>query len=91
MGNPVGNFPTFRANDGSVIDPKNLPPEVKGIDKGETWLLNRMGRQYTRTMSRQVYAFCVAYQMTGEEQYLRYAKTGIEYLYTNMMDMDGVF
>jgi hypothetical protein len=27
LGNPVGNFPTFRANDGSVIDPKNLPQE----------------------------------------------------------------
>lgn len=91
LGNPVGNFPTFRANDGSVIDPKNLPPEVKGVDKGETWLLNRMGRQYTRTMSRQIYAFCVAYQMTGEEQYLRYAKASIDYLYTKMVDKDGVF
>src|SRR5438034_9200652 len=61
LGNPIGNFPTFRANDGSVIDPRNPPPEVKEIDKGETWLLNRLGRQYTRTMSRQIYAYCVSY------------------------------
>jgi len=60
-----GNFPTFLANDGSLIDPKNLPKEVRDIDSGETWLLNRVGRQYTRTMSRQIYAYCVAYHMTG--------------------------
>ena len=59
LGNPVGNFPTFRANDGSVIDSKNLPQEVRDIDSSETWLLNRTGRQYTRTMSRQIYAYCV--------------------------------
>jgi hypothetical protein len=49
LGNPIGNFPTFRANDGSVIDPGNPPQEVKDIDRSETWLLNRIGRQYTRT------------------------------------------
>jgi hypothetical protein len=65
LGNPVDNFPTFLANDGSLIDPKNLPKEVRDIDSGETWLLNRVGRQYTRTMSRQIYAYCVAYHMTG--------------------------
>jgi mannose/cellobiose epimerase-like protein (N-acyl-D-glucosamine 2-epimerase family) len=91
LGNPVGNFPTFRANDGSVIDPQILPQEVRDIDKGETWLLNRMGRQYTRTMSRQIYAYCVAYHMTGEEKYLQYAKEGIDYICTKMVDKDGIF
>jgi mannose/cellobiose epimerase-like protein (N-acyl-D-glucosamine 2-epimerase family) len=91
LGNPVGNFPTFLAGDRSLIDPHKLPPEVQAIDKRETWLLNRIGRQYTRTMSRQVYAFCVAYQMTGDEKYLRYAKTGIDYLYSKMIDPNGVF
>jgi mannose/cellobiose epimerase-like protein (N-acyl-D-glucosamine 2-epimerase family) len=91
LGNPVGNFPTFRANDGSVIDPRNPPPEVKAIASSETWLLNRLGRQYTRTMSRQVYAFCVAYHMTGEKRYLDYGKQGIDYLFTKMVDKNGVF
>jgi mannose/cellobiose epimerase-like protein (N-acyl-D-glucosamine 2-epimerase family) len=91
LGNPVGNFPTFRANDGSVIDPKNPPPEVTRIAAGETWLLNRLGRQYTRTMSRQIFAYCVAYHMTGNEQYLRYARHGLDYLFTKMVDRDGVF
>jgi mannose/cellobiose epimerase-like protein (N-acyl-D-glucosamine 2-epimerase family) len=91
LGNPVGNFPSFRADDGSVIDPRHPPQEVINIDRGETWLLNRMGRQYTRTMSRQVYAYCVAYHMTGDEKYLRYARAGIDYLETKKVDKDGVF
>jgi mannose/cellobiose epimerase-like protein (N-acyl-D-glucosamine 2-epimerase family) len=91
LGTPIGNFPTFRGNDGSTIDPKNIPKEVRDIAIGETWLLNRTGRQYTRTMSRQVYAYCVAYHMTGDERYLRYAKLGLDYLFTNMVDKDGVF
>jgi mannose/cellobiose epimerase-like protein (N-acyl-D-glucosamine 2-epimerase family) len=91
LGNPIGNFPTSRADDGSVIDPKRPVPEVTRIAAGETWLLNRLGRQYTRTMSRQIYAFCVAYHMTGQEQYLRYARQGLDYLFTKMVDRDGVF
>ena len=91
LGNPIGNFPTFRADDGSVIDPKHPPREVAAIARSETWLLNRTGRQYTRTMSRQIYAFCVAYHMTGHEQYLRYARQGLDYLFTKMVDRDGVF
>jgi mannose/cellobiose epimerase-like protein (N-acyl-D-glucosamine 2-epimerase family) len=91
LGNPVGNFPTFRADDGSVIDPKHPPREVASIAASETWLLNRTGRQYTRTMSRQIFAYCVAYHMTGNEQYLRYARLGLDYLFTKMVDRDGVF
>ena len=91
LGNPVGNFPTFRADDGSAIDPKHPPREVEAIAAGETWLLNRLGRQYTRTMSRQIYAYCVAYHMTGNEQYLRYARQGLDYLFTKMVDPNGVF
>lgn len=90
LGTPIGNFPTFRADDGSVIDPKNPPPEVRNIAKSETWLLNRMGRQYTRAVSRQVYALCVAYHMTGDEQYLRYARAGIEYMRDNLIDEKGI-
>jgi mannose/cellobiose epimerase-like protein (N-acyl-D-glucosamine 2-epimerase family) len=91
LGNPVGNFPTFRANDGSVLTPGAKVPEVTSIATGETWLLNRVGRQYTRTMSRQIFAYCVAFHMTGNEQYLRYARQGLDYLFTKMVDRDGVF
>jgi mannose/cellobiose epimerase-like protein (N-acyl-D-glucosamine 2-epimerase family) len=42
-------------------------------------------------MSRQIFAYCVAYHMTGEEKYLRYARQGVDYLFTKMVDRDGVF
>ena len=41
LGDPIGNFPTFRANDGSVIDPKNPPKEFEDIGSGDPWLTNR--------------------------------------------------
>jgi mannose/cellobiose epimerase-like protein (N-acyl-D-glucosamine 2-epimerase family) len=91
LGNPLGNFPSFRADDGSVIDPSRPAPELAAIAAGETWLLNRTGRQYTRTMSRQIFGYCVAYHMTGNEEYLRYARLGLDYLFTKMVDRDGVF
>jgi mannose/cellobiose epimerase-like protein (N-acyl-D-glucosamine 2-epimerase family) len=91
LGNPIGNFPTFRANDGSVIDPGNPPQEVKDIDRSETWLLNRIGRQYTRNVSRQIYAYCVAYHMTGDEKYLQYARAGMDYMFSRMVDKEGIF
>ena len=91
LGTPVGNFPTFRANDGSVIVQGVPVPEVSSIAAGETWLLNRLGRQYTRTVSRQIFAYCVAYHMTGNEQYIGYARQGLDYLLTKMVDRNGIF
>ena len=91
LGSPIGNFPTFRANDGSLIDPKHPPPEITRIAATETWLLGRVGRQYTRTMSRQIFAYSVAYHMTGDERYLRYARLGMDYMFTKMVDRDGIF
>jgi len=91
IGNPPGNFPTFRANDGSVIDPKNPPPEFRDIPDTETWLKPRVGRQYSRMMGRQIFAYCVAFHMTGDEKYLDLAKKGTDYLLENMVDKDGRF
>jgi mannose/cellobiose epimerase-like protein (N-acyl-D-glucosamine 2-epimerase family) len=42
-------------------------------------------------MSRQIYAYCVAFHMTGDERYLRFAQAGLDYLFTKMVDRDGVF
>ena len=40
LGNPIGNFHAFPADDGSLIDPHKPPPEVQAIDKRETWLVD---------------------------------------------------
>ena len=91
LGDPIGNFPTFRANDGSVIDPENPPKEFVDIGSDDPWLTKRLGRQYTRMVSRQVFAYCVSYHMTGDEGYLQYAKAGVHYIFTKMIDKYGHF
>jgi hypothetical protein len=34
LGNPIGNSPTFRANEGSATDPKNPPRALRNLDEG---------------------------------------------------------
>lgn len=90
LGTPIGNFPSFRANDGSVIDPANPPPEFKAIPDSEEWIKPRVGRQYARMVGRQVYAYCVAFHITGKEEYLAHAKAGMDYMLGHMLDENGI-
>ena len=75
LGKPVGNFPTYRNNDGSLADPGNLKPEFQHLVDGIVWL----DRDHVRAKSRQCFAYGVAYHMTGEEVYLDYAKAGVDF------------
>jgi hypothetical protein len=45
--------------------------------------------QYVVSLSRQVYAYCVAFHMTGDTKYLDYARAGIAYLLANAFDPNG--
>ena len=85
LGKPVGNFPTYRNNDGSLVDPNHLKPEFQHLVDGIVWL----ERDHVRAKSRQCFAYGVAYHMTGEEVYLNYAKAGVEYLLNNAIDRDN--
>lgn len=67
LGSPVGNFPTYRCNDGSI----SKCNELNDVD---------IQSDYLRTKSRQLYAYCVAYHLTGNETYLEYATLGVNYL-----------
>lgn len=80
LGEPVGNFPSVRCNDGSLINLDNPCSEVQTDD----WLMT--GDQYVVALSRQVYTYGVAFQLTGELQYLEYAKAGVDYLRHNAID-----
>jgi mannose/cellobiose epimerase-like protein (N-acyl-D-glucosamine 2-epimerase family) len=85
LGNPPGNFPTYRANDGSLVDPEHLPPEFAHADPS----IFKIDRDYVRSKSRQTYAYGVAYHMTGEEKFLVYAQAGADWLIANALDKDG--
>lgn len=80
LGNPVGSFPTSRCNDGTVLDIRRPCPEFRPF----SWLLNE--RQYVVPLSRQIYAYGVAFHMTGDPRYLDYARAGVEYLRANAFD-----
>ena len=69
LGKPLGNFPTYRCNDGSLSKCNEL--ELVG---------SYIQSDYLRMKSRQLYAYCVAYHLTGNETYLEYATLGVNYL-----------
>lgn len=79
LGVPVGSFPSVRCNDGSLVDRSNPCPEVNN-----PYLMQN--DQYVVALSRQVYAYEVAFHMTGETRYLGYARAGIQYLLDSAFD-----
>jgi mannose/cellobiose epimerase-like protein (N-acyl-D-glucosamine 2-epimerase family) len=79
LGSPLGNFPSVRCNNGSLINYSQPCPEVNN-----GYLLQR--RNTVVSMSRQTYGYCMAFHMTGDPQYLKYAKAGVDYLRRNAFD-----
>ncbi|WP_180267515.1 hypothetical protein [Nostoc linckia] len=71
-----GNFPTYRCNDGSLFDPNKPCPELVNPVPG----IVKLDREYVRSKSRQVFAYGVAYNLTGEAKYLQWAKNGVDFL-----------
>src|SRR5207253_2791145 len=67
LGVPIGNFPTFRCNDGARFDRAKPCPELALADP---WIREELDRDYVRMKSRQVYAYGVAYHLTGDEKML---------------------
>ncbi len=80
LGDPIGNFPSTRCDDGSRVDRANPCPEVGR----NPWLM--MNRNYVVSMSRQTYGYGVAFHLTGDPRYLRYARAGVSYLQRHAFD-----
>ena len=85
LGAPVGNFPTFRCNDGGAYRPDAPCPELTGLPP---WIASELGRDYTRMKSRQTFLYGVAYHLTGEERYLTYARAGVDWLRAHAYERD---
>lgn len=83
LGTPVGAFPTFRCDDGSLVDPE-LPCGEMLV--AGPWVSSRLGVEYTRMRSRQTFFYGVAFHLTGEECYLALAKAGVDHLRSNALD-----
>jgi mannose/cellobiose epimerase-like protein (N-acyl-D-glucosamine 2-epimerase family) len=84
LGEPLGNFPTYRNNDGSLVDWQNPHPEFQHVVDGIVFF----DREHVRSKARQCFAYGVAYHMTGEEKFLNYAKAGVAFLREKAIDRE---
>ena len=83
LGNPLGEFPSTRCDDGSLLDYKHPCPPIAG----NSYLLTPA--LYLVSVSRQTYGYGVAYHLTGDSKYLGYMKAGIDYIRQNAIDPSG--
>lgn len=83
LGSPVGAFPTFRCDDGTLVDP-DLPCGEMLV--AGPWVSSQLGKEFTRMRSRQTFFYGVAFHLTGEEKYLALATAGVEHLRTHALD-----
>jgi hypothetical protein len=75
LGSPVGDFPTFRCDDGRAWDAAAPCAELA---EAPDWIRGALGRQYTRMRSRQTYLYGVAFHLTGDPRLLALARAGAE-------------
>ncbi len=77
LGNPVGNFPTFRCDDGKIPD-LDLP--CAELAYSGPWISQNLDKDYTRMKSRQTYFYGVAYHLTGDPKMLEFARAGVDFI-----------
>ncbi|MBT9312602.1 AGE family epimerase/isomerase [Leptothoe kymatousa] len=85
LGDPMGNFPSVRCDNGTLVNPENPCAEVQGFEND--WLIKE--EQYVVSLSRQIYTYGVAFHLTGERQYLDYAKAGVDYFRQHAFDREA--
>jgi hypothetical protein len=87
LGTPVGNFPTFRCNDGTLPRPQpdTLCPELA---QPPGWMAGDLDKDFARMKSRQTFLYGVAFHITGEERYLEYARAGVAWLREHAYEPD---
>ena len=82
-GSPQGDFPTFRGNNGKVVDWANPPVELA---EAPGWIKEAFGRDYVRMKSRQTYFYGVAYHLTGDPKMLELARDGATFIRKHALD-----
>ena len=86
LGTPVGNFPTFRCNDGTL--PQRDAP-CRELARPPRWMAGDMNKDFTRMKSRQTFLYGVAFHITGDERYLAYARAGVTWLREHAYERDS--
>jgi uncharacterized protein (TIGR03437 family) len=83
LGSPLGSFPSTRCDDGSLLDFTNPCPPIAG----NAYLM--LPDRYLVPLSRQIYGYGVAYNLTGNTAYLGYMKAGVAFLRQYFIDPSG--
>ena len=83
LGNPLGEFPSTRCDDGSLVNFNDPCPLIAG----NSYL--SLPALYLVPLSRQTYGYGVAYHLTGDPVYLAYAKAGVDYIRQHTVDPAG--
>lgn len=83
-GDPIGNYPSYRCDNGEVIDLDNLcyPYDHPGVE-------NYVTDKVIVGHSRQIYTYGAAYHLTGNPQFLSLAKAGVDWLLENGIDREN--
>ncbi len=85
LGEPYGNFPTFRCNNGLPFNEKAPCAELVSRE----WLVAKLGRQYTRMISRQAFTYGVIFHLTGNPEALKHAQAGVDYIRKALLQDNG--
>src|SRR5687768_16936003 len=83
LGEPVGNFATFRCHDGRRFDRDDPCPELA---QAGAWISENLDREYVRMQSRQTYFYAAAYHLTGDPKMLELADAGAKWLREHAID-----
>ena len=74
LGDPLGNFPSFRGTDGELIRSPDGALDPSFSIRGAS------------TLGRGVYGYSLAFMLTGDEQYLTYARAGLDWIEAKLED-----
>jgi len=85
-GSPLGNFPTFRCNDGSAYQLSQSCDELANAPK---WMAAHLNENYTRMQARHTFVYGVIFHLTGDPQALKLAKAGVDYLRSHLLEEPG--
>lgn len=83
-------FPTFRMECGDPVssDNRNLYSSIASMREGD-WILDDIGKNFTRMHARQTFAYGIAYHLTGNMKYFELMYKGVLFSINNCFDDYG--
>ncbi len=86
LGNPLGLFPTWRSNDGTLRFEK-----ADAATSAQENADDPKNFDFTRMISRQTFAYGALFNLTGDPKLLEYHKLGVKFLMEQALDPRGGF